>query len=378
MSLELLRQKLRQSAQRGAFATPKVQVEDDWDEAVDGGVSEEPEEAPSAHALGVLPDRDDDKPSIGRLTARKNLVETKASEASGTQAAASASSPPAAEPPSARQRLEQRLRQVQERDERERDFRREMAALRSLGRLMEAVYVRPGSSASVAERVRALQTLARTSRDLAEQLLQTIEEPSRSAYARAMAMDAVIGLVAQTWEARADEDDVDLLAQRPLALLREAAVDPQVTQAAIDLSRMTWRPVQSQDEYQEVLLMAAHRAYWRLYMLGEHIDGMSASRCREAVRKMMDFLREYDAPRGLHAMEARANWLSASMGRLASLYAAELKGRQSELPERRLSEKDFTQGLEVAFAGFEGVEHHAEKLLEQAVDKPGSVDRPGA
>lgn len=284
-----------------------------------------------------------------------------------------------------------RLRALAQQEETEQQsakaFRRNMAALRSLGRLMEAVYVRPGSRAEQRERIEALRALAQASRMLAQDLLRAIGESDDSAYVRAMAMDAVIDLVAHSWQEARDGVDPDASALRraPLELIEQAAVDEDVLRAAQDLAHKTWNPVRTQDQYREALALAAHRTYWQFYMLGEHVDGMDEDRCRQMTLTLVRYLQDFPTPRG-DTPETRANWMSASLGRLARLACAELRSRfghdlddghdRGTLP----TDKDVRDCLDAAIIGFEGVEEHASKLLEISSDAVSErlVERPGA
>lgn len=278
-----------------------------------------------------------------------------------------------------------RLREVAKQDEAEEqsaaNFRRSMASLRALGRLMEAVYFRPGAGAPEPDRIHALRQLAVVSRSLANQLLEIIGERSGSGYARAMAMDAVIDLVARTWEERdRDNPSQQWLSEQPLKLIQAAAVDPQIVRAAEELAQKTWTPVRTQEQYRDALALAAHKSFWRLYLLGERVPGMTEERCQAIVLRLTQYLMYYPQPRGDNP-DMRTSWVVASMGRLTGLVCAELRGRVAARgPEWEPGEKDFQEVVDVAIQGFEGIEKHASRLLEsgdalfeRVADRPGAV-----
>jgi len=213
-------------------------------------------------------------------------------------------------------------------------------------------------------RIEAMKKLAAASRRLANELLESIGESSDVGYFRAMAMDAVIDLVAREWERRESdaEMDVETMLMRPLRLVQTASVNPEVVSAALDLAEKTWRPVETKDHYKEVVATSLHKAYWALYMVGEHVDGISDERCHDAVQQFARFLAQYPRDQEL-SVEMAANWYSASMHRMTSMLAAELRGRGSRT-SRILTDDDFQECIDVTIDGFEGIEENAEKLLE--------------
>lgn len=355
---ERLRQRLKLGARRGAYVTQRSALDDDVGHGEDATrPSGEAEEPPRRLRPGVLP----------------APMPRSADERSAPVPPSARPEPVMSASPLARLREVAQQEQVQEKSSA--DFRRNMAALRSLGRLMEAVYVRPGAKAPEMDRILALRQLAGVSRELSGELLQAIGNTVDSRYARAMAMEAVIDLVARTWEEQdRDEEDPQWLSERPLELIRSAAVDTEVVQAAMELAEKTWNPVQTKDQYREVLALAAHKSYWRLYMLGENVNGMSEERCRSIASKLMQYLKTYPHPRG-ESPDMRSNWMAASMGRLTSLVCAELRGRHGIDGNARYipSEQDIEECMDVAIMGFEGIEEHAAKLLESA---EGTPERP--
>lgn len=274
-------------------------------------------------------------------------------------------------------RLRERARVEQEVEIATNGFKKDMAALRTLSRLMEAVYVRPGNAAPTSQRMQALLSLTQASREMAQTLLESIGETPDRAYTRAMAMDAVVGLVGQCWKDAEDEDE--FLRNKPLDLLRQAAVHPDVVLAAQELSQKTWNPVASLPRHEEAMIMAAHKAYWSLYMLGEHVAGMDTARCEFAVSRLMSYLQEYPHPRG-GSPDMRANWLSASMGRLSGLVKAEVKARfavreRDMMDAKPVTNEALSECVDLAIEGFENVERHAQKLLGDAfVARP--LERP--
>jgi len=65
-----------------------------------------------------------------------------------------------------------------------------------------------------------------------------------------------------------------------------------------------------------------------------------------------------------------ANWYSASMFRMTSMFRAEIKGRAMNSSESlTLSDEDFEVCIDLAIDGFEGVEENAEKLLDSMLER---------
>lgn len=285
-------------------------------------------------------------------------------------------------PLSAIEKLRKRAQQEQATEADIAGFRKNMAALRTLGRLMEAVYIRPGNASPVQARMKALVMLAQASQSLSQNLLDAIgEKASDRAYVRAMAMDAVAGVIGQAWEDA--EDDAAFLSLRPVDLIQEAAAHPVVVEASLAMAQKTWNPVTSQAQHDEALVMAAHKAYWSLYMQGEYVVGMNASICELAVTRLMSHLQDYPQPRG-SSPEMRASWLTASMGRLSRLIAAEVRARfavsddkvQNAIP---VTSEVINECVDLAIEGFENVERHAQKILgigcaERSVAADGVAD----
>lgn len=272
-------------------------------------------------------------------------------------------------------RLAQMAAQTAREDQAAADFRKDMASLRSLGRLMAAVYVRPGSDAPVVERVMALKRLAQVSRETSAGLLEAMGQSPENPYFQAMAMSAVVEIIGKVWEEQAgDPDEPEFLSDQPLEVVRSACADEGIMQVAAEMSKRTWDSVSNERQYSDVIAMAGHRAYWRIYILGQYVDGLDAKRCANIAKDLLQYLADYPQPRGVGA-EMRANWLSASMGRLADLVCAELRAKYGL--DRAPTDDELRECLSVAMRGFEGIEEHASKLLESTealVDR--AVDRP--
>lgn len=360
---ELLRKRIALSARRGATSTVPAEVAPD--------VPWSPE------------DDDEDGAAASSRPAPRPGVLSSASSGQGTLAQDTHVQPPTQEkaPPkeqassTAVDLLRNRVRRAEEEERVQSNFKRSMAALRSLGRLMEAVYVRPGSRAPVEQRVDALRRLAQASSDLGEEFLRVWNQQERSPYARAMAMQAVVDLVAAHWERSTASADGSIDAD-VLDLLEEAGADDRIVQAAEQLAEQTWVAVQTKDQYREALALAAHRAYWRLYMLGEDVNGMSASRCVAIAGALMRYLQEFEGARGETA-QMRASWVSASMGRLVALFCAEAKARSAQFKsDQDISDKDIEECIHVACSGFEAIEAHAEKLLDLSNTPSAPVEHP--
>jgi len=390
-------------AQRGVVTTTSAQI--------DEGEFDDDESVAVASKPGHLPPRpipSADLPTF--LPAAPLAIPTGAAGAgrqdptfpaigSGFNGSQSASPAAPVEQPSgpltAIDRLRERARREQEADTSFANFKKDMAALRTLGRLLEAVYVQPGNASPVSHRMQALLSLTQTSKEMAQALLELVGETRDNGYTRAMAMDAVVGIVSRCWEESKDESQ--FLSSKPLELLRQAAVSPKVFEAAQEMSHRTWNPVGTIEQHEEALMMASHRVYWDLYMLGEHVAGMDVSRCETAVSRLLSYLQEYSNPRG-SSPEMRASWLSASMGRLSSLVCAEIKARfgsdamvdfgaDQDRALGRGQVPGLTPGLtpvtndalnecvDLAIEGFENVERHAQKLLGGTFVERAASDR---
>lgn len=364
---ELLRKRIALSARRGVTSTVPAEVapdvpwggpEDDGDEKASLRLPPRPGVWSSSASVGTLAQ---DPPRL-----QPNQASALPQEDKTPKELAQSSSD---------ELLRDRVRRAQEEERAQSDFKRSMAALRSLGRLMEAIYVRPGSRAPVQQRIDALRKLAQTSISLGEAFLRVWNQQERSAYARAMAMQAVVDLVAAHWE-RATDNEGDDINTDVLELLEEASADERIVQAASHLAEQTWVAVQTKDQYREALALAAHRAYWRLYMLGEDVKGMSAQRCVAIASAFMRYLQDFEGGRGETA-QMRASWVSASLGRLVALFCAEAKARAAHFKnERDISDQEIEECIHVACSGFEAIEAHAEKLLNFSNTPSAPVEHP--
>ncbi|MBY0464037.1 MAG: hypothetical protein K2W33_03750, partial [Burkholderiales bacterium] len=79
---------------------------------------------------------------------------------------------------------------------------KEMASMRALSRLLEAVYQRPGGDAPIQERISALQELVSEAGAVAQEMARAFgyEEGTASQYVMAQAMESVVSLVSKAWE----------------------------------------------------------------------------------------------------------------------------------------------------------------------------------
>ncbi|MDM7322899.1 MAG: hypothetical protein P3W87_006455, partial [Gammaproteobacteria bacterium] len=284
-----------------------------------------------------------------RVTSAKNMIRTVQSSQSEAQV------------------LQQKLRTVVQKSEEEyrevTDFRREMASLRSLGRLMAAVYLRPGAASSVSDRIKALAHLAQTSRDMAEGVLQAIGETRRSGYVRAMAMEAVIDLVSRSWELAEDEASWHAAIENISATVRAAAVEPALVQASSLLAKQTWAPMSSEDEYREALVVASQNAYWRLALM----EPLGPEKSRWVVDRFLSFLKDYEHPRG-STDEMRMTWTVASLGRLTTLMQNQVRRwmkTSEEASHQVLDEARISEYVREAIQGFIGIEKYAPLLITE-------------
>lgn len=236
--------------------------------------------------------------------------------------------------------------------------------MKTLTRLLEAVYARPGSAVSEAERLDALTTLSLQSMTLGSTVAKMIgEDPDRSAYIRAMAMDAVVGLVTKSWEQGIDLDWPKIIA---------ATADvPEIAEAANALAQASYRPVETLADASDRLATSMHSAFWQVYTLGESVDGMTARLAAEIVRDCATYLQGKD--KFVADNDLYVSWMQGSVRRLTDLVCAEMRARfgakgMAPTPE------DVQAVLAVARSGFEGVENYAQSILEKP--GPSAVPRP--
>ncbi len=243
---------------------------------------------------------------------------------------------------------------------------KELAAMKTLTRLLEAVYARPGSAASDEDRMRALSILSSNSMALGQVVAEHAgEDAERSQYIRAVSMEAVVGLVCKAWE---NNREIDWA-----GLLDAAASMPEVVDAAHAMAAGTYRPVKTVADASDRLLISMHAAYWQIYTLGDSVDGVTPQLAAEIMQRCADYLNGRE--RFVADNDLQVSWMQGSIRRMTDLVCAEFRARfggKGESP----SEADVSSVLSVAFSGFEGVENYAQSILERP--GPSSVSRPVA
>lgn len=246
--------------------------------------------------------------------------------------------------------------------------RREMATMKTLTRMLEAVFARPGSTASEHARMTALSELAINARELGAAVARVAgDDVERSSYVAAMATDAAVGLVCQSWE---DGRTVDW------PLLLQACVDNQeIMSTAESMSyaqSLHFSPVDNPEAVTDRLAVSMHAAFWRLIDLGDTVDGMVPKLAAQIVRESTLYLQgreKFVSDTTLHV-----SWMQSSIGRMNNLICAELRARfggRGVVPTR----EEIDAVLAVSRSGFEGVENYAQSILEKS--RPISTDRPG-
>lgn len=236
---------------------------------------------------------------------------------------------------------------------------KELAAMKTLTRLLEAVYSRPGSSATVEERMVALITLSTHSMTLGAGVAKLAgEDVDRSNYIRAVSMEAVVGLVCKSWH---DNRDIDWE-----KLLSASVNHPEVVEAAEAMAMAAYRPVKTVADASDRLAVSLHGAYWHIYALGDTIDGITPQLAAEMTRSCADYLNTRD--RFVPDNDLQVSWMQGSIRRVTDLVCAEARARfagKNVTP----TQADISSVLNVAFTGFEGVENYAQSILE----RPGSA-----
>lgn len=243
---------------------------------------------------------------------------------------------------------------------------RELAAMKTLTRLLEAVYARPGSSASDAERMAALSTLSINAMELGSIVARLAgEDTDRSMYIRAVSMEAVVGLVCKAWEQNREVDWG--------SLLHAAAAVPEVNEAAEAMAKAFYRPVNTPADAHDRMATSMHAAFWQVYGLGDAIDGMSPKLAAEIIRECAGYLNSRD--RFVADNDLQVSWMQGSIRRMTDLVCAEFRARfagKNVCP----TQDDVESVLAVARSGFEGVENYAQSILEKPSSSP--VPRPDA
>lgn len=243
---------------------------------------------------------------------------------------------------------------------------KEMAAMRSLSRLLEAVYQKPGGDAPVQERIAALQYLVGEASSVAQEMVKAFgcgETP----FVMAQAMDAVVALVAHSWE----KDDAVMWGE----MIVKAGADPLIVDAAQKMAHAVYKPVQPNGDGQQTAVerigISLHAAYWEIYLLGDQVDGITPQVASYVTRSIAQYLQEKNK---FNDLDIRTSWTQGSIKRLASLFCAQIRSLDAAP-----SSHDIDRALQLAKDGFEGVEFHAGQLLEifrSGGAKPQPVDAP--
>lgn len=242
---------------------------------------------------------------------------------------------------------------------------KEMSSMRSLSRLLEAVYHRPGGDAPIEERIAALQELVGEAGCLAQEMARAFgyAEGSQSQYLMAQAMESVVGLVAQSWE----RDDAVPWAE----MIGQAGVDPLIVGTAEAMAHAIYKPVVPGEAGKQIaherLAISLHNAYWEIYLLGETCDGITQQVASSVVRSIGEYVL---GNAKFSDLDLRVSWLQGSIRRIAGLFCAQMKALD-ETP----TPADIDRAIELAKEGFEGVEFHASQLLD-LFSSGGTVSRP--
>lgn len=245
-----------------------------------------------------------------------------------------------------------------------RQVKKSMAAMKSLTRLLEAVYSRPGAASPVNQRMKALSELSSQTYALSSVVASLAnEDADRSAYMRAMAMDAAVGLVCKAWE---QEREVNWP-----ALLKASSEAPEIMRAADALAEAAYLPVTSAPIAADRLAISMHSAFWQVHELGNVVDGVTPRLAAEIVRDCVDYLQQRE--RFVLDNDMHVSWLQGSLRRMTDLVTAEARARFRD-NAAPMTKADAESILLVARSGFEGVENYAQSILDDPSRSP--VSRP--
>jgi hypothetical protein len=239
--------------------------------------------------------------------------------------------------------------------------RKQMSAMKTLTRLLEAVFTRPGSIASDAERMHALKTLSTRAMDLGSVVARVAgDDADRSQYIRAMSMDAAVSLVCKSWE-QGREINWE-------TLIEAADNTPEVSQAAEMLSHAVYSPVVTRQDAADRLAISMHAAFWQVYSLGDTVNGITPRVAAEAIRDCANYLQARD--KFVSDNDLHVSWMQSSVRRMVDLFCAEMKARFSNAEAPTAG--DIEAVLSVVRSGFEGVENYAQNILEKPRHTPGA------
>ena len=246
---------------------------------------------------------------------------------------------------------------------------KEMASMRALSRLLEAVYQRPGGDAPIQERISALQELVSEAGSVAQEMARAFgyEEGTASQYVMAQAMESVVSLVSKAWE----RDESVAWAE----MISQAGADPVIVGTAEAMAHAIYQPVLPGEAGKQIaherLAISLHNAYWEVYLLGDQCDGITPEVASRVVRAIADHVQ---AQIKFQDMDLRVSWLQGSIKRMTGLFCAQMRSLDAAP-----SEKDVDRAVQLAKEGFEGVEYHASQLLEMCrfgASVPQPVDAP--
>lgn len=246
--------------------------------------------------------------------------------------------------------------------------RREMSSMKTLTRMLEAVFARPGSTASDQARMAALSGLAINARELGVVVARVAgDDAERNNYVAAMATDAAVSLVCHSWEARSDVNWPRLL---------EASVGNSEIMSLADTlayaQSLQYDVAETPQAVVDRLAVSMHSAFWRLIELGDVVPGITPKLAAEIVRDISQYLQSRD--RFVSDTTLHVTWMQSSINRMTNLICAELRARfggRSVEPLRG----EIETALAVSRSGFEGVENYAQSILDKS--GPVNADRPG-
>lgn len=260
-----------------------------------------------------------------------------------------------------------RLRKIMKETEDIQSGKKEIASIRALTRLLEAVYRKPGSSAPSEERIIALRSLVVQADSVAQAVAVAFGQDQQKSYVMAQAMEAVVGLVGSAWERDDNIDWPDVIA--------EAGADPLIITAAEAMGTLAYRQVDSPAVAAERLGISMHGSYWSVYMLGEDVDGITVDVASHVAREIAKYVQSSSS--GISNSDLNVAWMQGAIRRITDLFCAEIRARFTDQQAPNTAQID--EAIKVAQEGFEGVEIHAKKLLEVCRSgqlRPDSLDAP--
>lgn len=306
--------------------------------------------------------RSDDAPEMSAHPSGPQDLQGSMPESAALSSASPAAS--ASAEPVVKLSASQRLQIATSADANSRLVRKEMATMKTLTRLLEAVFMRPGSLASEGERMQALSTLTNKAYELGSVVARIAgDDFERSQYIRAMSMDAAVTLVCNSWQ---HEREVDWD-----RLIEAAAETTEINQAAETIAKAVYKPVQSSADAFDRLAVSMHSAFWQVYGMGEKVNGITAPAAAEIVRDCAIYLQERE--KFIVDNDLYVSWLQGSVRRMTDLVCAETLARFAGA-ETGPSKSDFEAILAVSRSGFEGVESYAQSILEKP--NTNAVPRP--